>query len=47
MDKNIGFIGLGNVGSKIANNIINKGYKLYVYEMGRIRRWNWSYKVCI
>ena len=28
----IGFIGLGNVGSKIANNIIKKGYSLYVHD---------------
>ena len=29
----IGFIGLGNVGSKIANNIINNGYKLYIHDL--------------
>ena len=33
MDKNIGFIGLGNVGSKVANNIIKKGYILYIYDL--------------
>ena len=32
-DSLIGFIGLGNVGSKIANNIITKGYKLYVHDL--------------
>ena len=32
-DSSIGFIGLGNVGSKIANNIITKGYKLYVHDL--------------
>lgn len=32
-DKNIGFIGLGNVGSKVANNIIKNGYSLYVYDL--------------
>ncbi|MBL6675082.1 MAG: NAD(P)-binding domain-containing protein, partial [Alphaproteobacteria bacterium] len=32
-DTNIGFIGLGNVGSKIANNIINNGYKLYIHDL--------------
>ena len=32
-DINIGFIGLGNVGSKIANNIIKNGYKLYVNDL--------------
>jgi len=35
MDKNIGFIGLGNLGSKVANNIIKKGYKLYVYDLNK------------
>ena len=29
----IGFIGLGNVGSKVANNIIKKGYNLYVHDL--------------
>ena len=28
---NIGFVGLGNVGSKVANNILNGGFNLYVY----------------
>ena len=33
-DKNIGFIGLGNVGSKIAYNILqNKNYSLYVFDL--------------
>ena len=32
-DTNIGFVGLGNVGSKIANNIISNGYKLFVYDL--------------
>ena len=32
-DTRIGFIGLGNVGSKIANNIIKNGYKLYVNDL--------------
>ena len=32
-DSNIGFIGLGNVGSKIANNILSNGYNLYVYDL--------------
>ena len=31
--KKIGIIGLGNVGSKIANNIIKHGYILYVYDL--------------
>ena len=33
IDKKIGFIGLGNVGSKVANNILKKGYILYVYDL--------------
>ena len=32
-DSYIGFIGLGNVGSKVANNIISNGYKLYVHDL--------------
>lgn len=32
-DINIGFIGLGNVGAKVANNIISSGYKLYVHDL--------------
>ena len=27
-DINVGFVGLGNVGFKVANNIISNGYKL-------------------
>ena len=32
-DTNIGFVGLGNVGAKVANNIISNGYKLYVHDL--------------
>ncbi len=32
-DSYIGFIGLGNVGSRVANNIISNGYKLYVHDL--------------
>ena len=32
-DSSIGFIGLGNVGSKVANNIISNGYKLLVHDL--------------
>ena len=32
-DTSIGFIGLGNVGSKVANNIIKNGYNLYVCDL--------------
>ena len=36
-DTIVGFVGLGNVGSKIANNIINNGYKLYVHDLDEIK----------
>ena len=36
-DTKVGFVGLGNVGSKIANNIINNGYKLYVHDLDEIK----------
>ena len=36
-DTTLGFVGLGNVGSKIANNIINNGYKLYVHDLDEIK----------
>ena len=36
-DTTVGFVGLGNVGSKIANNIINNGYKLYVHDLDEIK----------
>ena len=32
-DINVGFVGLGNVGFKVANNIISNGYKLYVHDL--------------
>ena len=35
IDKKIGFIGLGNVGSKIAYNILKKNYSLYVYDINK------------
>jgi len=34
-DKNIGFIGLGNVGSKIAMNILKGGYNLFIYDLDK------------
>ncbi len=34
-DNSIGFIGLGNVGSKVANNIIDNGYNLFVYDLDK------------
>ena len=36
-DTTVGFVGLGNVGSKIANNIISNGYKLYVHDLDEIK----------
>jgi 3-hydroxyisobutyrate dehydrogenase len=33
VDTNVGFIGLGNVGSKIANNILKDGFNLYIYDL--------------
>jgi 3-hydroxyisobutyrate dehydrogenase len=35
MDKKIGFIGLGNVGSKVANNILKKNYSVFVYDLNK------------
>ena len=34
-DKKIGFIGLGNVGSKLANSILISGYNLYIYDLDK------------
>jgi len=34
-DKNIGFIGLGNVGSKLANSILVGGYNLFIYDLNK------------
>ena len=36
-DTIIGFVGLGNVGSKVANNIINNGYKLYIHDLDELK----------
>ena len=36
-DTTVGFVGLGNVGSKVANNIINNGYKLYIHDLDEIK----------
>ena len=33
IEHNIGFIGLGNVGSKLANNILHAGYNLFIYDV--------------
>jgi len=34
-DTKIGFIGLGNVGKKVANNILKNDYELYVFDLNR------------
>ena len=34
-DKNIGFIGLGNVGSKLASNLLTSNYNLYIYDLDK------------
>ena len=33
IDKDIGFIGLGNVGSKLARNILQAGYNLFIHDI--------------
>jgi len=33
IDHNVGFIGLGNVGSKLACNILQAGYNLFIYDI--------------
>ena len=38
IDKNIGFIGLGNVGEKLANNILTSKYKLFIYDFDKKKR---------
>ena len=40
-DVNIGFIGLGNVGSRIAKNILKGGFKLFVNDLDRNLSRNW------
>ena len=32
---NVGFIGLGNIGSKIANNILKGNFQLFVNDLDR------------
>ena len=34
-DTDIGFIGLGNVGSKLANSILNSKYNLFIYDINK------------
>ena len=40
-DINIGFIGLGNVGSRIASNILKGGFKLFVNDLDQNLSKNW------
>ncbi len=35
IDHKIGFIGLGNVGSKLANNILQADYNLFIYDLNK------------
>ena len=35
IDQNIGFIGLGNVGSKLANSILHGNYNLFIYDIDK------------
>jgi len=35
INESIGFIGLGNVGSKLAKNLINNNKKLYLYDKNK------------
>ena len=34
-DTNIGFIGLGNVGAKLANSLLIANYNLFVYDLDK------------
>ena len=34
-DKNVGFIGLGNIGAKIAHNILLGGYNLFIHDLDK------------
>ena len=33
IDKNIGFIGLGNLGKNLANSILIGGYNLFIHDL--------------
>ena len=37
-DKNIGFIGLGNVGAKLANSVLVGGYNLFINDLNKKKR---------
>ena len=36
-DKNIGFIGIGNLGKNLANSILIGGYNLFIYDLDKIK----------
>ena len=37
MDKNIGFIGLGNLGKNLANSVLTGGYNLFVHDLDKYK----------
>ena len=39
-DKNIGFIGLGNVGSKLANSLLISDYNLFIHDLEKEKGMN-------
>jgi len=45
--KNIGFIGLGNVGSKLANSVLILGYNLFIYDLDSNKCRNFKKKSAI
>ena len=36
-DKNIGFIGIGNLGKNLANSILIGGYNLFIYDLDKVK----------
>ena len=44
--KKIGFIGLGNVGEKLAMNLINNKHKLYIYDKNKETYLKFKKKCC-
>ena len=39
-DINIGFIGLGNLGKNLANSILLGGYKLFIHDLNKNKKWD-------
>ena len=37
MDKNIGFIGLGNLGKNLANSILIGGFNLFIHDLEKVK----------